>query len=138
MLRFLMGVIAIAVLVCGGTPFAYGQKATEMFIPLGQSPGLSNTVTVIGSIKTINAQKRTIDVAGPSRTWNVQITDRTKIWLDKSKLQLANQDGTFADLRKGQLVEVKYEGKERKDKGPAEWIKIQVSEPSARLDEARQ
>lgn len=138
MLKCVIRAVVIAVMLWTGMPYAHGQKATEMFIPLGQSPGLSNTVTVIGSIKTINAQKRTIDVAGPSTTWNVQITDRTRIWLDKSKLRLANQSGTFADLRKGQLVEVKYEGRERKNKGAAEWIKIQVSEPSARLDETRQ
>lgn len=138
MLKFAMGAVVIAVMLWTGMPYAHGQKATEMFIPLGQSPGLSNTVTVIGSVKTINAQKRTIDVAGPSTAWNVQITDRTQIWLDKSKLRLPNKDGTFADLRKGQLVEVKYEGSERKSQGPAEWIKVQFTEPSAKLGESRQ
>lgn len=127
MLRYLMGVVLIGVLLWGSTPYAHGQKATEMFIPLGQSPGLSGKYTVVGTIETINARNRTIIIAGPSETWSAQITGRTKIWLDRSRQRLTTQKGTFADLRKGQLVEVKYESKEREGEGPAEWIKVQVS-----------
>ncbi len=110
MRRFVIGVVAIGVLLWGGTPFAHGQKATEMFIPLGQSPGLSGKVTIIGSIETISARNRTIVVTGSAGSWSVQITKHTQIWLDRSKLSLSSQNGTFADLREGRLVEVKYEG----------------------------
>lgn len=127
MLRYLMGVVLIGVLLWGSTPYAHGQKATEMFIPLGQSPGLSGKYTVVGTIETIDARNRTIVIVGPSETWSAQITGRTKIWLDRSTQRLTTQKGTFADLRKGQLVEVKYESKEREGKGPADWIKVQVS-----------
>lgn len=137
MLKLLTGVVAIAVILWGGVPYSHGQKATEMFIPLGQSPGLSHKVTIIGTIETISARKRTIAIAGASGTWSVKITDRTQIWLDRSRLRLPNQKGMFADFRKGQLVEVKYKGTERKSKGPAEWIKVQVTGPSAKLGESR-
>jgi hypothetical protein len=138
MLRFVTGVVVIGVLLWGGTPYAYGQKATEMFIPVGQSPGLSGKVTIIGTIKTVNARKRTIVVAGPSGTWSAEITSRTQIWLDRTKLRLSNQYGTFTDLQKGRLVEVKYEGSKRKSKGSAEWIKVQLSRSSAKLGATRQ
>lgn len=138
MLKFAMGAVVIAVMLWTGMPYAHGQKATEMFIPLGQSPGLSHKVTIVGTIENIDSGKRTVDISGSSGTWSTQVTKRTRIWLDKSKLRLPNQDGTFADLRKGQLVEVKYEGSERKSQGPAEWIKVQVTEPSAKLGESRQ
>lgn len=131
MLKYVMGILAIGVVLWGSPPYAHGQKATEMFIPFGQSPGLSGKYTVIGTIKTVDARNRTITIAGPSETWSAQITDRTKIWLDRSKLRLTNQKGTFADLRKGQLVEVKYEDTTREGKGPAGWIKVQVTRSGA-------
>jgi hypothetical protein len=119
----------MGVLLIGGVPSAYGQKATEMFIPIGQSPGLSNKISIIGTIESIDVPAQTIVVAGPSGSWSATITDRTKIWLDRSKLRLSNQKGTFADLRKGLLAEVKYEGTERTSKGPADWVKVQVTAP---------
>jgi hypothetical protein len=129
MLKFVIGVVAVGVLLLGGMPPAHGQKATEMFIPIGQSPGLSDKASIIGTIETIDARAQTIEVAGPSESWSATITDRTKIWLDKSKLRLSNQKGKFTDLRKGLLTEVKYETAEGKGKGPADWIKVQITEP---------
>ena len=124
------GAAVIGILLWGGTPYAHGQKTTEIYIPLGQSPGLSGKVTVIGTIEVINAQDQTIKIAGPSGPVSAQVTGRTKIWLDKSYLGLTNAEGGFADLQKGRMVEVKYEGRERRDKGPVEWIKVKVAEPS--------
>ena len=131
MLKYMMGIIAIGVVLWCSPPNARGQKATEMFIPLGQSPGLSGKHTVIGTIETVDARNRTIIITGPSETWSAQITDRTKIWLDRSKLRLTNQKGTFADLRKDQLVEVKYENSNREGKSPVGWIKVQLTGPGA-------
>jgi hypothetical protein len=131
-----MGVVVIGALLLGGTPTAYGQKATEMFIPVGQSPGLSNKISIIGTIETIDARAQTIVVAGPSGSWNATITPRTKIWLDKSKLRLSNQKGTFTDLRKGFLAEVKYE-EAGVSKGPADWIKVQMPESEGKPGEMR-
>jgi hypothetical protein len=138
MLKFYKGVAAIAVLLWTCIPYAYGQKSTEMFIPIGQSPGLSQKVTVIGTIETINSGNQTISIAGTSGTANAQITDHTWIWLDRSKILLTNQYGTFDDLRKGNLVEVKYAGSESKSAGPAEWIKVEVTATSVELGEKRQ
>ncbi|MGH7382039.1 MAG: hypothetical protein ACREKR_07410 [Candidatus Methylomirabilales bacterium] len=139
-LKRVMGVVATAVWLWSGMPSAHGQKATEMFIPIGQSPGLSNTISVIGTIETIDPRGHTIAMTGPSGSWSAMITNRTKIWLDKSTLRLTNENGTFADLRKGQLVEVKYEDPEGrgKAKAAADWIKVQITEPSAKAGETRQ
>jgi len=138
--KLAIGVVATGVWLWSGMPSAHGQKATEIFIPIGQSPGLSNKVSVIGTIETVDARGQVIAIAGPSGSWSATITGRTKIWLDKSKLRLPNQKGTFADLQKGRLVEVKYEGPEgrSKAKGPADWIKVQITEPSAKAGETRQ
>jgi len=139
-LKRVMGVVATGIWLWSGMPSAHGQKATEMFIPIGQSPGLSNTISVIGTIETLDPRGHTIAIAGASGGWSATITGRTKIWLDKSKRRLTNEKGTFADLRRGQLVEVKYEDPEgrSKAKGPADWIKVQITEPSAKAGETRQ
>jgi hypothetical protein len=108
-----------------------------MFIPIGQSPGLSNKTSFIGTIETIDVRTQTITVAVLSGSWSATITDRTKIWLDKSKLRLPNQKGTFTDLQKGLLAEVKYEGAGGSS-GPADWIKVQLSEPGVRSGEPPQ
>ena len=45
--------ILLLVAVLGITP-AYAQKATEQFIPIGRSPGLSDAKTRIGQIESFD------------------------------------------------------------------------------------
>ncbi len=132
MRKGLLGLIWIGILLWHSAPLAHGQKAVEIFIPLGQSPGLSGTVTVIGKIEMVDPQQRTLKIAGPGETWSAQVTDRTMIWLDRSQLRLANQAGRLTDLKQGLLVEVKYQDTAHKGRGPAEWIKVQLTESGTR------
>jgi hypothetical protein len=106
---------------------AYAQKATEMFIPIGQSPGLSGKHTLIARIEAVNPPTRTLTLKDESVTRTVRITEQTKIWLDRSKLQQPNRTGTFADCRVGSLAEIKFLLNERKEGGVAEWIKVQAT-----------
>ncbi len=118
----------IAMMVFGGAAYGHGQEATEMFIPVGQSPGLSGKITIIGTVEAVNAADRTITIAGASGTARAEITDHTDIWLDRSKLRLPNLKGTLADCKRGRVVEVKYEDAVHRGQGRARWIKVQVSE----------
>jgi hypothetical protein len=123
----LVGVVGMAALLWGDPPAANAQKMTEQFIPVGQSPGLSGKSTVIGKLQSVNPREQTCAVAGDTGPLNVKVTERTKIWLDRSKVQQPNVNGTFADLRPGATVEVKPEGSQRGvSSGPAEWIKVQI------------
>lgn len=122
----LPGFIVVSLLLWYSAPYAHGQKAAEIFIPLGQSPGLSGTMTVIGKVAGVDTQHRTLTISGPSKTWSAQITDRTKIWLDRSTILLPNQTGSLADLKPGFKVEVKYPEDAPTGRGPAEWIKVQL------------
>jgi hypothetical protein len=125
--KLLAGVVGISVLLGAGPLAASAQEMTERYIPVGQSPGLSAKYTVIGTIQTVNPRERTVVITGPAGTWTAKITDRTKIWLDRSKLRLTNLKGTIADLRQGRTVEVKHESHERGVfSGPADWIKVQI------------
>jgi hypothetical protein len=125
MLKLLTG-IGVTLALLFGVPDANAQKATEIFIPLGKSPGLSGKYTTIGKIDAINAPDKTITMTDSLGSYTIKVTERTKIWLDNSQLKSTNQKGSFADLREGLLAEVKHEDAARKDKGAAEWIKIQI------------
>ncbi|MFQ5546350.1 MAG: hypothetical protein ACE5FE_10250 [Acidiferrobacterales bacterium] len=102
---------------------AYAQKATEIFIPMGKSPGLSYTYTYIGKIESVNTQKRTIKADGR----NTRVTRDTKIWLDRTALKATNIAGRFADCQSGRQVEIKYANADRRQ--VAEWIKVKVTQP---------
>ncbi len=116
--------LAIVVMVLGGTLEASGQQATEMFIPIGQSPGLSNKGSVIGPLESVDPGKRMVTISSPSGAQTVVITDRTLIWLDRSEQKQPNQNGAINDLQKGRKVEVKI--RKGEPKAVAEWIKVQV------------
>ena len=125
MQKVVMGLSASFLLLCSLT-FAHGQKATERFIPIGQSPGLSHKVTYMGRIAGVNPGARSITIAGSKGTYTVQITERTQIWLDYTKYKKTNQTGGFADLQLGRTVEVKY--KDLQLKALADWIKVEMAE----------
>ena len=124
---FVLAVVGMSPLFLGAPPAPSAQEMTERFIPVGQSPGLSGKATVIGKIQAINARDQTVTIAGPAGTWSAKVTERTKIWLDRSMSRKTNLTGTFSDLRQGLTVEVKPEGSQRgAQSGPAEWIKVQI------------
>jgi hypothetical protein len=124
-LLFLVGIIVTSTWLCGPS-LVYGQKTTEQFIPLGKSPGVSNRQTIIGEIEQFDPQSQTLTVALPSGKQTYQLTDKTRIWLDRTKIQLTNLKGTTADLQKGRRVEVKYEAPERKT--VADWVKVEITQ----------
>ena len=125
--KFVVVLVGMSAFLWGSASAPSAQKMTEQFIPIGQSPGLSGKYTVIGKLQSVNAQEKTCTVADTTGAVNVRITERTKIWLDRSRLQQPNLEGTIADLRPGATVEVKPEGYQRGvSSGPADWIKVQV------------
>lgn len=50
--------LAIVIVALGGAIEASGQQATEMFIPIGQSPGLSSKESVIGTLESVDQGSR--------------------------------------------------------------------------------
>jgi hypothetical protein len=104
----------------------HAEKSTELYIPIGQSPGLSGKYTVMGKIDQVNPQNQTLKMSGDSSSYTVKMTKRTFIYLDRSKAQLSNIYGTLADCKAGDLVEVKFEDNSRNK--PIEWIKVQKSQ----------
>ena len=112
-------------LLCG-VSLAQAQQATERYVPVGASPGLSDEQTTIGRIQDADLRNRTLELAVPAGTRTVKITDRTRIWLDRTPLGLTNVKGDFADCQKGRMAEVKYRGPE--EQALADWVKVQIAE----------
>ena len=119
---------AILILLFSGLHVARAQQATELFIPIGQSPGLSGKHSLMGTIDAADEQNRTITITAPSGLYTIELTERTRIWLDRSKLKRRNLVGAAEDCKPGRVVEVKFENNERSDNGKADWIKVEITE----------
>lgn len=127
-MRYLLLVAAVTVVLLGKISFAHGQKTAERFIPIGQSPGISGKQSHIGNIEGTDAAKRTVTIAvAPDKNYTVTVTDRTRIWLDRSKSKLPTLNGGYGDLKAGLRVEIKYESPSRRQH--AEWIKVELTAP---------
>ena len=119
-------VIGVAFAMMGAVPCASAQKTTEIFIPIGKSPGLSGEYTKMGTIEEASAQEQTITMSGAAGSYTIQVAEGTSIWLDKSKMKSTNQVGSFSDLVAGRMIEVKF--KDNDPEGGVEWIKVQITE----------
>lgn len=113
----IMCIVLIALLM--SSPYVSAQQATEQFIPMGQSPGLTSVIGKIGLVDRV-AQVITVETATNGQP--VEVTEQTRIWLDRSAFGESNVAGSFDDLMAGQPIEVKYQDDERRES--AEWIKM--------------
>jgi hypothetical protein len=105
--------------------FAAAQNTTEIFIPIGRSPGLSGTKTSIGTIESVDVADQTLVLTEDNEERTVRCNEHTRIWLDRSKQRQPNIVGSLADCRATLRVEVKYVDN-AKDIGVAEWIKVEI------------
>lgn len=115
---------AFAALVCAGATLANAQKATEMYVPIGQSAGLSGKHTLAARVQSVNAAERSLTVVQDSTAQAVKLADTASVWIDRSKQQQSNSVGTLADIKPGLLVEIKFV-KNNRSGGEAEWVKVQ-------------
>jgi len=119
----LFAAIACALL---GQSFAHGQRETERFIPIGQSPGASGKTTRIGTLQDVNPGARSFSLATPEGSTAVQAPAGTPIWLDRSRQKRSAIGGGFENLQAGRRVEVGYADAGRA--GRVLWIKVEVAE----------
>jgi hypothetical protein len=118
--------VALFVVALFALPPAYAQKATEQFIPIGQSPGISGTHTWIGEIVASDSRALTLSARAAQGPVTVRLNDKTRIFLDRSKLKQSNLAGSIADLQKGRVAEVRYEGPA--EARTADWIKVEITQ----------
>jgi hypothetical protein len=108
---------------------ADAQKATELYIPIGQSPGLSGVHTIIGSVVQVDEMDTFIVVLADETLHRVQIRPQdcigcggTWIYIDRSHQKRRNDYGYFEDFEVGDYVEVKF--RDNIAQRTAEWVKI--------------
>ena len=118
---------ALVSALLSGASGAHAQKATERFIPLGQSPGVSGKLTTIGTIVAVDPDARRISVEGPTGRVTVAIQDSTSIWIDRHAQSLPTASGSFAQCHEGRLAEVKYADPDTRQ--VAEWVKLRDPGP---------
>jgi hypothetical protein len=119
-------VLVILIILLAMIPIASAEKETELYIPIGQSPGLSGKYAAAGRIEQVNYSKNTLTMSSGSGTYTVKVSERTMIYLDRSKMGRSNLYGSFADCKKGMMLEVRFEKDERGR--PAEWIKLEMQQ----------
>ena len=97
------------------------QQATEQYIPIGESPGLSDD-TVTGTISTVYDDDHRMTIRSDAGPVTVRITEKTRFYLDSSREQRRNYAGTFEDCEVGRRVEIDVD-----DDGIAAWVKIDTN-----------
>lgn len=115
--------VALGVLVMAAVP-AGAQQTTEQFIPIGQSPGVSGKYSYLGEIVSIDRDTNTITVRDASGVRSMRMTERTKVWIDRSERKRHNTTAGLEDCEVGDTVEVKYV---HGDESTVDWIKIERS-----------
>ncbi len=113
---------------------ALAQRMTEQFIPIGRSPGVSGTYSVIGTVEAVDRAARTVRIAGPQGAVTLAFTDSTRIWIDRSEQRQSALVGSITDLVVGRRIEAKYLGPDRRD--AADWIKVAGAPPGQEIDAA--
>ncbi|MFQ5547427.1 MAG: hypothetical protein ACE5FV_03985 [Woeseia sp.] len=99
---------------------AFTHPATERYIPIGKSPGVSNVKSYIGAIRSVRRSERGFVMVVEDTGRRIEVTEDTKIYLDKGPGH-ANTTGTEEDCQAGRTVEVYL-----REDGTAYWVKIRV------------
>ena len=121
----------LTIIIMTGTNFlCRGQKATEQFIPIGKSPGVSGKVTVMGNIESLDSTTYSLRIKlsdGSPQTVSILRQGKTIIYIDKSNRGETNSTGNWQDLKPGLLVEVKFSDQNlNQNKKLVEWVKVEA------------
>lgn len=119
--------IRITVVVAGAlvtamlAPASQAQEATERYIPIGESPGVSGQGSLIGVVDELDYESGELQLLVNNEMKTVYVDRSTRYYIDRSASRDSNVLGTLRDCRAGRRVEVAM-GKN----GTARWIKIQA------------
>lgn len=103
----------VVCLVIAAAFLCHAQEATEVFIPIGRSPGLSREGLTTTGLVTVGPPRLVVG------TNAFAVTARTAIYIDRSLVRRSNGYGTTNDLVLGAFVEVYAP-----TGGVARWVKV--------------
>ena len=121
---------AICVLVLVGAlaaaaTTALAQQATERFIPLGQSPGVSGKIGMMGTVVGYSGGMLSLSSPAYPTPQQVRVSATTQIWLDRSSMRQSNVAGAATDLVAGRRIEIRFV--DPANRQAAAWIKIEAA-----------
>lgn len=102
-------------------PLARGQQATEVYIPIGKSPGISVSRSYIGEIRQVDYAARSIEMLGKDGAKSINVNDKTTYYLDRSHYRKKSTTGEMSDCKVGRRIEANVS-----DDGTVVWIKIET------------
>jgi hypothetical protein len=100
---------------------AAAQLETELYIPIGKSPGISQVKSRIGRVQSLAAAGNGMTVLVEDQPVFVAFDKTSKIYLQYTAPGQRNRLGTYADCQADRTVEV-YVG----DDGKLRWIKVRM------------
>ena len=118
-------VVAAAALAAAAPALAH--RATERYIPIGASPGVSGKLTYIGVVESMDRAAQTIRVKAGDHSVGMTCNERTRFWLDRSKIRKTNLEGSIADCLLGRRVEIRFVNDDR-EAAVAAWVKVEIPE----------
>jgi len=98
---------------------AAGHPATELYIPIGKSPGISHVKSYIGQIQSLSAAQVGLTMMVGDSAKYVPFNESTKIYLQYETPGKNNALGRYADCQAGRNAEVYLA-----DDGKVRWIKV--------------
>ena len=103
----------------------FAQQATERYIPMGQSPGVSGKTAMTGTV--VGYEGEFLVVASPAYATpqRVRMLPATRIWLDRHAAKQTNTTGSVRDLAPGRRVEIGFRDPAKRDQ--ADWVKVDAA-----------
>ncbi len=106
---------------------AFAQEMTERHIPVGAYPSLKSEYLTAGTITAVDRTAGTLTLQANGSERSFVLSERTKIWIDRSGFGQPTLDGDVADLSTGLKAEVRSVGPGGTDR--AYWVKVQAGPP---------
>lgn len=116
----MLSVAMFAVLAWTAAP---AQRATEVYIPIGESPGISESESVVGTVSNVEYENHQMTISTTTETRSVTLTQDTRYYIDKSRNKKRNRTGGVEDCEVGSRVEAYVN-----DDGEAIWVKVLAPE----------
>jgi hypothetical protein len=104
---------------------AFAQQATERYIPIGASPGISGRTAMMGTVVSYTNGVLTVSSPAYPAPHAVRMTAQTRVWLDTSAAKRPNMPAPHSVLVPGRRIEIKFADPARRD--VADWVKVEMS-----------
>ncbi|MGH6782951.1 MAG: hypothetical protein ACREB5_12715 [Sphingomonadaceae bacterium] len=100
---------------------AAAHQETELYIPIGESPGISHLKSWIGPIQSLDATRSGFAMRVGESPKYLAFDKSTKIYLQYTAPGRINRTGIVADCQAGRTAEVYVD-----DNGILRWVKIRM------------